>query len=270
MLELHKLLWVIPGVIFIHIYNKRRPVDSINLSGWSYLFSLVIVAVFIWLPVEILFQDKLDVFGKWGILATPAVSGLLAFFIALALASSEIIKWPSWLYLFASLFITAIIWLSVEIILAGGLSFFDKPQKTANLWIPVISGIIFFILTPLFIKLSNIIFFNMQDSFLIDCIYWENLPVILSLRNDKAYIGILLKYPENPRVRHESQTISIIPLASGGRNRNTKEVKWGLFYPQDALKDCEISIPRNEIVTFGKFNEKVFEHFNSSLFKESG
>ncbi len=264
MLELHKLLWVIPGVIFIHIYNKRRPIDSINLSGWSYLFSLVIIAVFIWLPVEIFFQNKLDVFGKWGGLVLPTVSGLLSFCIALAFTSSAIIKWPSWSYFFASLAIATIIWLSVEIILLDGLNFFDK-QRVTRTWIPVAFGFILFLLPSLLIKLSNIMFFNVQDSFLSDCIQWENLPVILSLRNDKVYIGILLKYPENPRARSESQTISIIPLISGGRNRNTKEVKWGIFYPRDDSQDYEISIPRSEIITFGKFNEKIFKHFNSNI-----
>ena len=268
MLELHKLLWVIPGVIFIHIYNKKRPIDSINLSGWSYLFSLVIIAVFTWLPVEIIFQDKLDVFGRWGILVLPVVSGLLSGCIALALTLSAIMKWPSWFYFFASLAITAIIWLSVEIIFFGGLNFFDK-QRLVWIWVPVVFGSILFILPLLLVKFLNIIFFNVQDSFLTNCSRWEGSLVILSLRNDKVYIGILLKYPEDPRARHESQTISIIPLVSGGRDRNTKEVKWGTFYPQDDLQDCEISIPRNEIVTFGKFNEKIFGHFNKDISRKS-
>ena len=260
MLELHKLLWVVPGVIFIHIYNKRRPIDSINLSGWSYLFSLVIIAAFTWLPVEILFQDKLGIFGRGGALVLPVVSGLLSGFIALTLTSSAITKWPSRSYVFAFLAIAVIIWLFVEIIFFNELSFFDK-QRVMRIWMPVVFWPVLFILPLLLVKFSNIISFNTQDSFLADCIRWENSPVILSLRNDKVYIGILLKYPENPRAGSESQTISIIPLISGGRSKNTKEVKWGVFYPQDDLQDCEISIPRNEIITFGKFNERIFEHF---------
>lgn len=77
----------------------------------------------------------------------------------------------------------------------------------------------------------------------------------------QTYIGILLKYPENPRSRHESQMISIIPLVSGGRNKEIKEAEWGTFYPKGHLNDCEIAIPRSEIITFGKFNEKVFKYF---------
>ena len=266
MLELHNLLWVVPGVVFIHVYNKRRPIDSINLSGWSYLFSLVIIAVFTWLPIEILFQNKLDDFGKWGILIQPAVSGLLSFCVALILTSSAIIKWLSLPYFLA---IAAILWLLVEIVFFNELNFFDK-QRAARLWISVASGLMFFILQEMLVKLSNIIFFNVQDSFLADCIRWENSPVIISLRNDKVYIGVLLKYPENPRARSESQTISIIPLISGGRNRDTKEVKWGIFYPKkDEFYDCEISISRNEIITFGKFNQRVFEHFRKNSSEEN-
>ena len=52
MLELHNVLWIIPGVIFIYLYNKRRFGDSISLSGWPYLFFLVVIASLTWLPAE--------------------------------------------------------------------------------------------------------------------------------------------------------------------------------------------------------------------------
>lgn len=46
---------------------------------------------------------------------------------------------------------------------------------------------------------------------------------LLTLKNRKAYIGIPWKYPENPRSKHESQTISIVLIKSGYRKRDTKD-----------------------------------------------
>lgn len=52
MLNLDSILWVIPGVVFIYIYNKRRPLEVIDLSGWPYVFCLVVIASITWLPAE--------------------------------------------------------------------------------------------------------------------------------------------------------------------------------------------------------------------------
>ena len=196
MLELEKLLWVLPGVIFIHIYNKRRPIDSINLSGWSYIFSLVVVATIVWLPTESLIS-RID--------ASEYLQNIISSIIAILVSA-----------LLAILF-------SFE-------------------------------------KISKFVFLPVYDIFFINCIKWENKPVILSLKNDKAYIGILLKYPENPKSKYETQMISILPLISGGRDQHTKQVNW-VHYPQIQEDSFEIIIPRSEIITFGKFNEDVFKHF---------
>ena len=258
MLELHKLLWVIPGVVFIHVYNKRRPIDSISLSGWPYLFSLVIIAVFMWLPVEILFQDKLNSFGKWHVLVIPSLSGLLSFFTAILFTSSATIKWFNWPSFFILSAIAFLIWFFIGALFYDGLSFFE----TWRIWLlPVFSGLLLFVLIP---KISNIIFFNAQDDFLTNCAQWKNSLVISSLRNDKIYVGILLEYPKNPRTRHESQTISIMPLVSGGRDKDTKEVIWGDSYPKESLHGAKIFIPRSEIISFGRFNRRIFKHFQKN------
>lgn len=198
MLELHKLIWVVPGVIFIHVYNKRRPAGSINLSGWSYIFSLVVVAVVIWMPVSNIINQS-NIFETWKSLVTALASGFFAWLLARLFTSWE--------------------------------------------------------------KLAKIIFLPVYDVFFTHCVNWEKKPVIIGLKNDKIYIGILLKYPENPRSRYESQMISIFPLRSGGRDQKTKEVEWGKTYPNSVKGDCEIIIPRSEIVTFGIFNENTFKHF---------
>ena len=58
MLDFYGILWVIPGVIFIYIYNKFRPDSTtamaVNLSGWPYLFFLVVIAALTWFPAELI------------------------------------------------------------------------------------------------------------------------------------------------------------------------------------------------------------------------
>ena len=257
MLDLNTLLWVVPGVIFIYVYNKRRPVDSITVAGWPYLFSLVFIALLFWLPVETLLNDKLDDFGKWQTLVVPATSGFIAFLTAFFFTSIGNITTVNFRYLLFVIIITVLIWLPFHFLLIG-------VEKWQILMWPVTFGISIFCLSPLLTKLCKLIPFNVQDTFLSNCADWEKKTVILSLHNNKVYIGILLKYPENPRSRHESQMISIIPLISGGRNKDTKEVKWGDYYPIHNLTGCELMIPRSEILTFGKFSEKVFKHFYSN------
>ena len=133
-----------------------------------------------------------------------------------------------------------------------------------NFVISVFSGFLACLLALLFTSwgwLAKFVFLPVYDVFFINCVNWEKKPVIIGLKNDKIYIGVLLKYPENPRSRYESQMISIYPLRSGGRDQKTKQVEWGVKYPSDIKGNCEIVIPRSEIVTFGIFNEETFKYF---------
>ena len=210
MFDLHNVLWVVPGVIFIHIYNIRRPGYAISLSGWPYLFFLVIIACVTWLPAEFIIQSN---------------------------------------FLNSKIFL--IDTLHIE-------------EKTALLLIAIIISISLFLIAQLE-SITKRVFTSVEDNFYKKCIEWENKFILLSLKNNKAYIGILWKYPENPKSRHESQTISIAPCISGYRDGNTKKVIWNTYYPEykdkSDIMNMEVIIPRSEIITFGKFNKKTFEHF---------
>ena len=203
MLDLNNLLWVLPGITFVYIFNHRRPSRSITLSGWPYVFSLVFFATCIWIPIQNFFEQSFvtDCFGLWSnfvlALTSMAVSALAAFF-------------------------------------------FTLNKEFSGYFIP-----------------------SSYDNFIDSCISLEKNIVIVSLKNNKIYVGILFRYPENPKLNYESQSISIIPLISGGRCNNTKEVRWGTFYPATKKDNSSsiIIIPRKEIITFGKFNPKVFGYF---------
>ena len=150
MLDLPKLLWIFPGIIFIYIYNRRRPSARINLSGWSYIGFLVVLAVVVWVPVNSLICHFV-INETLATLTTVAVSGVISFLLAV------LCTWDALSRLFPS----------------------------------------------------------EEDIFFIKCKQWEEKTVILSLKNDKIYIGVLLKYPENPRSNYESQMISISPIITG-------------------------------------------------------
>ena len=217
MLELYNVLWVIPGFIFISLYNKKGPEKAINLSGWSYIFSLVLLAFLTWIPAEII-------------------------------AEGFKIKAPYWVEP------------SME----------DKISQIQTVLIAIFFSFMLLLLAQWNI-IANMIFPSIYDNFYNKCVEWENEFVLLTLKNGKAYRGLLWKYPSNLKSKYESQTISIIPFKSGYRHKTTKKVIWNSHYPEyhnkSDLISMELIIPRSEIITFGKFNHKVFEHFE--LFKNS-
>lgn len=51
LITFEKLLWVLPGLLFVFLYNGSRPVQKIKLSGWPYVFFLVFVAFVTWWPL---------------------------------------------------------------------------------------------------------------------------------------------------------------------------------------------------------------------------
>lgn len=200
-LKPENLYWVLPGLVFIFIYNWRRPHNSIILSGWSYFFLLVFI-YFI-------------------------TVGAVNFVFSLELVEKLNIEYTR---------------LFLQIALVFGVPIVFTYKKISDKFLPL------------------------KDNFLERCIEWEkkNDAVFLSLKNNKVYVGYLQKYPESIRLKLETQTISIDPIMSGGRCEKTKKVDWTTKYPQNK-DNLEIIIPRSEIITFGKFDKDVFEHFNPEV-----
>ena len=188
--------------MFSLFFTRVLTATTINLSGWPYLFFLVILAAFTWFPAELIME------------ACNSDKELAKKLITLIIALS----------------FTGILLLLAQI------------ESVAKL-----------------------IFLPVQDNFYKKCVEWENKEILTTLKNGKIYQGLLWKYPESPKSRHESQTISIVPFKSGYRDEKTKEVIWNTYYPEyegkSDLIDMEIIIPRTEIITFGKFSRKTFEHF---------
>ena len=203
MLSLENILWVIPGIIFIFGYNRLRQDGRIDLSGWPYVFFLVLIAAITWLPAERLITNYPSCFT----FASKTDSTLLV-----------------------SIFFSFLLLVLVRF-------------------------------TPLYQ-----IFPIYYDDFYLKCVELDCELVLLTLKDGKAYIGILWKYTTGSMEKYESQTISIIPLQSGFR-REDKTIDWNIYYPQYQANeddDMEMIIPRSEIVTFAKFNPEVHEYFSKS------
>lgn len=208
MWDLHGILWVIPGVIFISIYNRRRPEMAINLSGWPYIFFVVVLAAITWLPAELILH-----FNIWS---------SKSFFIKKLCINESI----------------------VTLLIAILFSFF---------WL----------ICTQWKRIAELVFPPVYDNFYRKCTEWHKKAILLTLKNGKAYIGILWKYSEHPKSRYESQTISITPLRSGYREKEQKRIVWTTNYPHNEsyFNNMELILPRSEILTFGKFNIEAHKYF---------
>ena len=199
MLSIENILWVIPGVVFIFLYNRLRSLERSSLSGWPYVFLLVLIATITWLPAE---------------------------------------------------------WIVKKY-------FCFEYNRCLTIVLSIVFSIFYFLIIK-YTFIQKLLGEAECDNFFLKCIELEKELIFLTLKNDKVYIGILWKYPEAPWSKYESQIISIIPLQSGFR-RQDRIIKWNIYYPEyENHKDfssMETLISRSEIVTFGKFNKKVHEHF---------
>ena len=188
-------LWIIPGVVFIHILNKFRPINTVNLSGWTYLISCIFLAL-----------------------------------------------------------ITSII---VNLIPEGYI-----PNGYLMLLLQSICAFFLAIIASYYTSIGKWIVPNVYDTFCLNCYEWQSKRIMVTLANRKVYIGYLSKYPRNPKERYETQSISIIPLASGYRSVDTLDLKLKIYYDSPEDSEFQIIIPRKEIVTFSLFSDKIFASFN--------
>ena len=149
---------------------------------------------------------------------------------------------------------------------ANELSFFGGHRDVLVLIFAVLLAVVWTVVIRYLYRYAWL-FPRVHDHFCLKCIELEDELVFMTLKNGKAYIGILWKYPESPRSRYESQSVSIIPFQSGFRNSEDKRVVWNTEHHYggddgvDDMKDMETVIPRSEIVTFGKFSEKTHQRF---------
>ena len=174
------------------------------------------------------------------------------------------INLSGWPYVFFLVFIAAVTWLPAEWMVDNYVAM-DFFSETILILLCSMGFSLIFLLLIKLIPLPQI-FSAYYDDFCLNCINWEKYPIFLTLKNGKVYVGLLWKYSESPMLQYEFQTISIVPIYSGFRGKD-KTIEWNTYYPEyedeEDINSMETIIPRSEIVTFGKFNERVHQHFTT-------
>ena len=296
MLNIENILWVIPGLVFILLHNKNRSLKSINLNGWPYIFFLVVIAAFTWIPANLILKNCEDAIGV-------VIVGLLILFSGkYVLEKSKNV--------FISLAVIVVISIVLYVISNYGnrtlvLCEYIKDERALGLRdfalviLSVLFAILLYILNSIRLITSWLIP-ESKDNFYRKCIGWEKEIVVLILKNESVYKGILWKYPENPQSSYEFQALSIIPLQIGYIHPDTKKIQWTTDYYnryfdspevkerlEQWFRNClkrpksfqerlekrlerflekrELVIPRSEVVIFKRFDEKI----DSNLAKES-
>ena len=100
---------------------------------------------------------------------------------------------------------------------------------------------------------------------LIDQAINEDLPVEISLRSGKCYIGYVI---ESQLARQSEVDIVLLPIASGYRKTETHELEITTHYSSIILEfnekdifDFRIVIPMSEMISARLFDEEVYELF---------
>lgn len=109
----------------------------------------------------------------------------------------------------------------------------------------------------------------------IDSMFFESFtkqkPILISLSSRKVYIGMVNKLGEPSESEEPNQEISLVPVISGYRDKDTLKVILQNEYanlPQADI-DSSIVIKVDEIETVSWFNHSVYEDVNDNMTKET-
>ena len=97
----------------------------------------------------------------------------------------------------------------------------------------------------------------------------RSLPIHLSLRSGKCYIGYAIK---SHFTGHRDSDVALLPVASGYRDKDTHELvittsyssiirEFSIERAEREINDFRIIIPRAEIVSVRYFDSRVFDRF---------
>ena len=95
----------------------------------------------------------------------------------------------------------------------------------------------------------------------------EELPLELSLRSEKSYVGYVI---ESQLARQSEVDIVLVPIASGYRKMETRELEITTHYSsiikefnKKVIKDFRIVIPMSELVSARLFDREVYARFQA-------
>lgn len=128
----------------------------------------------------------------------------------------------------------------------------------------------------IFTRKTNIVRISMLGEILkdspIDYMFYQSLsqfkPILITLGSKKVYIGIINKLGEPSESEAPNQEISLVPLISGYRNKDTLKVVFENNYVIPPEFDSSIIIKVDEIETVSWFTQQVYENVNGNLSEE--
>ena len=231
-LSLETLLWVLPGIAFLFSYNRLRDVESLEFSGWPYVFFLVLIGTVTYLPINYFFKDL-------GLLFVVLISSFTAFLIPF------VVK-----FIFNP--------------------FVEKLDENENFFIPSNFWSVIYFFYPIenrdkFIKScmdyeGKAILLTIDERLLVAdegrSTDGERFNSPLNVYTTTVF-GILIEFPYVSTSDVSSQTIRVLPLLSGYKyvSSDRERFKWIKRYTIE--EDSEgIIIPRNKIIRLSLYNEE--------------
>ncbi len=247
------IIWVVPGFLLIQRWNKSRPDQCVELSGWKYVF-FVFTTGTVYLILSHLF------FGSGQFQTNENTSTSFIGWVELCL----LIYYPliySYDHFKTVVPICALIF---------GLSYIPF---LAYPWVNNITKIILigYVMVRIVYLILGRAVPHVRDEFYNKCSDCWKMLVMLTMKNGKAYLGFLWKYAENHSADHALQVVSVVPFKSGYIEENGV-INWNQFYPEylkdqsrkdKELNEAEVLIPRSEIVTLRKYSPKLERHFDN-------
>lgn len=121
----------------------------------------------------------------------------------------------------------------------------------------------FFKDTKLFV-IANILSDSPLDNLLFkSSISKDDSPLMLSLKDRKVYVGQVISLGEPNEVQGSDQEISIIPIMSGYRDKDTLKVIFNTKY-DDVDEDIYLTIRQDDIVSATQFSFDSYQKLNKS------
>lgn len=224
--SLEGFLWVVPGIVFLFSYNRLRDVETVEFSGWPYVFFIVLVGTITYLPIR-------EWFGPNNEIQVLVLSSFMAFLIPFAVKYS--------------------------------FSFFVKRlEENENFFIPSFFWSLMYFFYPLEIRdkfIKNCLDYEGEE-----VLITTDEPLLIKVERGfqeiktTLFFGILVEFPYVATSVTESHVIRILPLLSGywyvGLNCKTKKIKW--VQKHEVSEDSEgIIIPRNRIIRMSRYKDEV-------------
>ena len=239
-LSLETLLWVLPGICFLFAYQRLRDVESVDFTGWGYVFFIVLIGVITILPIQWLFNESPSKPLSFRVLFISSIAAFLLPFI-------------------------------IKLIF---IPFVDRLDKEPNFFVPSFFWSMIYFFYPLenrdkFIK--NCIEYEGEAVLItVD----EPMLLIETSKNkicnieSTVYLGILTEFPYIATHSIDSQVLRILPLLTGYRyveqqekeekgqkkKKEKEKIQWTKKYELNE-KSSGIIIPRSKIIHLCAYNE---------------